>query len=141
MLRLLLATVNPKEFQVKTAKEFLFGYTDPFINTIALKIQDFRPEKIGMIGSRKGISTDSLTIFTGEDDLNNLAEVYAMNGESNMTIWSTPECNVVKGTGKVLKKKIHFVVFESSFACSYQKFCSTCPCSHAQYGLMSKKKS
>lgn len=105
MLRLLLATVNPKEFQVKTAKEFLFGYTDPFINTIALKIQDFRPEKIGMIGSRKGISTDSLTIFTGEDDLNNLAEVYAMNGESNMTIWSTPECNVVKGTGKVLKKK------------------------------------
>lgn len=94
----LLSSVGPKEFQTKTVKEFLYGYTDSFINAIALSLNDFRQEKVGILGARKGVSTDNLTIFTGEDDLDNLGKVYAMNDEANMTIWSTDECNTVKGT-------------------------------------------
>lgn len=98
MLRGLISTSSAKEFQEKSVKEFLFGYTDSFVNGIAFGMTDFKPEKIGIMGSRKGISTDNLTIYTGEDTLENLGKIYAMNNESKMKIWSTEECNEIVGT-------------------------------------------
>lgn len=98
MLSMLAMTTSAKEFQMKSVKDYLFGYTDSFINGIALSMADFRPEKIGIIGSRKGISTDNLTIFTGEDSLENLGKIYAMNEESKMDIWGSDECNEIVGT-------------------------------------------
>lgn len=52
------------------------------------------------MGGRKGVSTDNLTIYTGEDLLENFGKVYAMNGETNVTMWDTDECNQIRGTGK-----------------------------------------
>lgn len=89
---------QPKEFQSKTVDEFLFGYLDTFVNQISLGMEDFKKEKIGIMGSRRGISTDNLTIYTGEDTLENLGKIYAMNGETNMNIWSTESCNQIVGT-------------------------------------------
>jgi scavenger receptor class B, member 1 len=89
---------SPEEFHTRTVEEYLFGYTDPFVNTIALGIPNFTKEKVGIIGTRRGISTDNLTVFTGEDTLDNLGRVYAMNDEVNMTYWSTSECNQIRGT-------------------------------------------
>lgn len=97
-LKTVLMMHSPKEFQMKSVKDYLFGYTDSFINTIALYIDDFKPEKIGIFGSRKGISTDNLTIYTGEESLENLGKIFAMNGEENMNIWDTEECNTIIGT-------------------------------------------
>lgn len=89
---------NPKEFHEKSVEDFLFGYLDSFVNGIALGMTDFKKEKIGILGSRRGMSTDDLTILTGEDSLDNLGKIYAMNGETNLNIWSTEECNEIVGT-------------------------------------------
>lgn len=105
----LLQTTKPKEFQSRTAKEFLFGYSDSFISGISFGIENYRQEKIGIMGTRRGISTDNLTVYTGEDNLEKLLEVHAMNGESKMNIWDTDECNEIKGTGMFTKIKISCV--------------------------------
>lgn len=100
LLKTVISTTSPmpQEFQMKSVKEYLFGYTDSFINKIAFGMTDFKPEKIGILGARRGISTDNLTIYTGEDSLENLGKIYAMNNESKMNIWSTEECNEIVGT-------------------------------------------
>lgn len=97
-LQTLALATSPKEFQPKTVEEFLFGYLDPLVSGIAISMTDFRKEKMGILGSRRGISTDNLTVYTGEDSLDNLGKVYAMNGETEMNIWSTEECNQIVGT-------------------------------------------
>lgn len=39
-----------------------------------------------------------MTVHTGEDTLENLGRVHAMNGKTNLNIWSTDECNSITGT-------------------------------------------
>lgn len=46
----ILATSKPKEFQTKSVKEFMFGYSDPFINMIP----NMDPSKAGLLASRGG---------------------------------------------------------------------------------------
>jgi hypothetical protein len=100
MLKTLISTTSPNEFNTKKVKEFIWGYRDGLVSGIALSVKDFSEEKVGMMGGRKGISVDNLTIYTGEDMVENLSKVYAMNGETNVTMWDTDECNEIKGTGK-----------------------------------------
>jgi len=100
LLKTLISGTSPNEFNAKKAREFIWGYRDGLVSGIALSVKDFSEEKVGMMGGRKGISTDNLTIYTGEDLVENLGKVYAMNGETNVTMWNTDECNQIKGTGK-----------------------------------------
>lgn len=48
--------------------------------------------------STSGVSTDNLTVHTGEDSLDNLGKIYAMNGQTKLNIWKTEECNEIVGT-------------------------------------------
>jgi hypothetical protein len=98
LLRTLMSTTSPNEFNAKKAREFIWGYRDGLVSGIALSVKDFSEEKVGMMGGRKGISTDNLTIYTGEDLLENFGKVYAMNGVTNVTMWDTDECNEIRGT-------------------------------------------
>ncbi|CAG9807373.1 unnamed protein product [Chironomus riparius] len=98
LLRTLMSTTSPNEFNAKKAREFIWGYRDGLVSGIALSVKDFSEEKVGMMGGRKGISTDNLTIYTGEDLLENFGKVHAMNGVTNVTMWDTDECNEIRGT-------------------------------------------
>lgn len=97
-LKALVMASNAKEFQEKSVDEFLFGYLDSFVNGLSLPIKDFTKERVGVLGSRTGQSTGNFTIYTGEDSFDNIGKVYAMNEASKLDVWSTDECNQVKGT-------------------------------------------
>lgn len=97
-LQLLTSQSSPSEFHVKTVNEFLFGYLDTFVNSISLTTGGLSKEKVGILGSRRGMSTDNLTIYTGEDTLENLGKIYAMNGQTNLNIWADEKCNEIVGT-------------------------------------------
>lgn len=93
-LNTILSTTSPKEFQTKTVSEFLFGYEDTFTKSIP----ELKAEKVGLMASRKGISVDNLTIHTGEDTLDHLGKIHAMNGMTKLNIWDSEECNAIIGT-------------------------------------------
>jgi scavenger receptor class B, member 1 len=90
----ILGISKPIEFQPKTVNEFLFGYSDQFIQ-LTPKIE---PEKVGLLSGRNGISQDNMTIYTGEDTLDNLGRIDSMNGKPRLDIWNNEECNEIDGT-------------------------------------------
>uniref|UniRef100_A0A8D8MWG3 Lysosome membrane protein 2 n=1 Tax=Culex pipiens TaxID=7175 RepID=A0A8D8MWG3_CULPI len=47
---------------------------------------------------RNGTSTETFTIYSGENDLKQLAVIKEMDGKSKMEMWTTDECNRVDGT-------------------------------------------
>jgi hypothetical protein len=82
-----------EQFHLKTVDEYLFGYTDTF----TLAVLKGKTEKAGLLSSRKGVAVDNLTIYTGEDSLDNLGKIHAMNGQTVLNIWKD-ECNEIVGT-------------------------------------------
>lgn len=51
-----------------------------------------------MTEQRQGISVDTFTIFTGEDDINKLSVIDRFNGQEKLNFWATEECNRIDGT-------------------------------------------
>lgn len=47
---------------------------------------------------RKGINSDTITIFTGEDNIEKLSVIDRFNGQDKLDFWSTDECNRIDGT-------------------------------------------
>lgn len=90
----ILTASDPKEFHSRKVSEFLFGYSDTFI----AMTPGISADRVGIIGGREGISKDKMTIGTGEDSLDNLNRIYAMNGKEKLDIWKTDECNDINGT-------------------------------------------
>lgn len=84
---------NIEEFHAKTVQEYLFGYTDTFTAAV-LKGET---QRAGLLSSRRGVAIDNLTIYTGEDSLDNLGKIHAMNGQTMLNIWKD-ECNEIVGT-------------------------------------------
>jgi len=87
-----------KEFHTLSVQDYLFGYTDNFIGGVQKFKPDFNSERVGMLAGRKGVSIDNFTVYTGEDSLENLGRIHAMNGLTNVTNWSTDECNEISGS-------------------------------------------
>jgi scavenger receptor class B, member 1 len=81
------------QFHSKTVEEYLFGYTDGF----TMAVLKGNTAKAGLMSSRRGVATDNLTIYTGEDSLDNLGKIYAMNGQTVLNTWKD-ECNEIVGT-------------------------------------------
>ena len=82
-----------EEFHQKTVKEYMFGYSDSFTKVVT----SGNPEKVGLMTSRRGVAIDNLTIHTGENSLENLGKIHAMNGQIALNIWKD-ECNEIVGT-------------------------------------------
>lgn len=124
-LNALISLTQPKEFQPLSVKSYMYGYTDAFMNGIATVKPDFDPTRVGMLAGRKGISIDNFTIFTGEDTLDNLGRVYAMNGETEVNNWSTENCNKIDGsdgsqfTPSMVDKTQILQIFIKSFCRSF----------------------
>lgn len=84
---------NIEQFHLKTVEEYLFGYSDAF----TLSVLKGKTERAGLLSSRRGVAIDNLTIYTGEDSLDNLGRIHAMNGQTVLDIWKD-ECNEIVGT-------------------------------------------
>lgn len=90
----ILKTSDPSEFHKKTIREYLFGYSDSFI----MMVPGINHEKVGLLAGRQGTSLDNMTIFTGQDSLDNLGRIHAMNMKEKLDIWKTEECNAINAT-------------------------------------------
>lgn len=72
-------------------------------------------------GSSVGLSVDNLTVYTGEDSLDNLGKIYAMNGDTKMNFWDSDECNEFIGTDgsqfppHLMDKEQELKIFVKSF--------------------------
>lgn len=70
---------------------------------------------------RNGTSSDSMAIFTGEDDIKKLGVINLVNGDENLKIWATEDCNRLDGTDgsqfppHYMNKKNTLYVFMKSF--------------------------
>jgi hypothetical protein len=113
----ILQTTQPKEFQFKTVNEYMFGYSDSFISITP----EMDPKRVGLLAGRKGISVDNITVYTGEDSLDNLGRIHAMNGQSKLDIWDTDKCNEIVGTDgsqfppRLMNKEDELEIFIKSF--------------------------
>lgn len=91
------------------AKDFLFGYTDNVLENLkaAAKVAS-KPvpfEKFGVLVKRAGLSKDRLSIRTGQDDLEEMGQVFSMNNITQFKAWSTDECNNVSGSDGLFFKR------------------------------------
>uniref|UniRef100_A0A8D8ARV8 Lysosome membrane protein 2 n=1 Tax=Culex pipiens TaxID=7175 RepID=A0A8D8ARV8_CULPI len=100
ILNTALTGVKAKPFKVLPVDSFLWGYEDELLS-LAQKFS-FNPEvsfsKFGILMTRNGTSTETFTIYSGENDLKQLAVIKEMDGKSKMEMWTTDECNRVDGT-------------------------------------------
>jgi len=98
----LLLTTRPKEFQRLTVRDYLMGYRDDFMNLISTVKPDFRPENVGILAPRRGITPKNVTVYTGEANIDNLGKIHEVNGRKTESVWSTSRCNEISGSDGVI---------------------------------------
>jgi len=85
-------------FLTKTVEELLWGYEDQALKTI-MKITPnlFETSKIGYFTFN---NTDDgiYTVYTGKDNIENVAKMKAYNDQTELTFWTTPWANMINGT-------------------------------------------
>lgn len=94
-------------FQVKgflnlKINDYFWGYDDTMY-TLAQVLastvnKDARLSKFGIISSRRGVSSDRITIHSGVGNLNELGIINRFNGHKTLNIWKTDECNRLDGS-------------------------------------------
>lgn len=72
------------------------------MNLISKIKWDFNPEDVGILAPRRGVSKQSVTIFSGTNDKNKVGKVFALDNRTNVNIWKTEECNRVTGNDGVI---------------------------------------
>ncbi|KAK7866497.1 hypothetical protein R5R35_014361 [Gryllus longicercus] len=87
--------MRPKAIVTRTAHEWFWGYSDAVKAFVELKQGKI---KAGIIQSANGTSPDTMTVFTGVDDVSRLGEITRFNGLELMDFYSTKECNRVDGS-------------------------------------------
>lgn len=98
----ILAATKPKEFHDLTILKYFMGYTDDFMKLVSRLKWDFNPEDVGILAPRRGVTKQSVTVFSGIDDVNKVGKVYAVDNKTQNDIWTTKKCNQVTGSDGVI---------------------------------------
>lgn len=82
--------------------DYFWGYEDN-IYTLAQGLastvhKDAHLSKFGIISSRRGLSSDRITMHSGVGNLNELGIITRYNGLKNLNVWNTDECNRLDGS-------------------------------------------
>ncbi|XP_051977150.1 platelet glycoprotein 4-like [Xyrauchen texanus] len=75
-------------FQKRTVRELLWGYREPMLNMTML----------GVFYPYNGTTDGPYTVFTGKDDVNNVAMIDRWQGEKSVSYWDDTYCNMINGT-------------------------------------------
>lgn len=98
----ILTVTQPQQFHTLSAKKYLFGYRDDFMNLISKINWDFTPEDVGILAPRHGLSKNRITVNLGLSNTENAGKLMAVNGKVRYNIWKSDECNDIKGSDGVL---------------------------------------
>lgn len=101
-MSLFLEGFKVKPFLNLKIDDYFWGYEDS-IYTLAQGLastvhKDARLSKFGIISSRRGISSDRITIHSGVGNLNELGIITRYNGQKTLDVWKTDECNRLDGS-------------------------------------------
>lgn len=100
-LNAVLLSLSSHPFTRLPVHKFLWGYDDPIL-TLARPYLQLRGEipydRFGILVPKNGTVIDRITVYTGEQDVNQIGQVEMVNGFRSMDHWNTEECNRVGGS-------------------------------------------
>ncbi|NWQ70496.1 CD36 protein, partial [Neopipo cinnamomea] len=79
--------------QNRTVKEILWGYTDPFLNSIPISVNPV----LGVFYPYNGTTDGPYKIYTGEEDIKKTAIIESYKNKRNLSYWEG-HCDMVNGT-------------------------------------------
>ncbi|KAM5170206.1 platelet glycoprotein 4-like [Mantella aurantiaca] len=96
VLNLAIKSSNSSLFQVRSVKEILWGYRDPFLE----KIPNFiiADKNTGVFYPYNGTSDGPYTIYNGKKDISRVAMITKYKGESTLPYWNDDYCDMINGT-------------------------------------------
>ncbi|KAG5876516.1 hypothetical protein JTB14_015442 [Gonioctena quinquepunctata] len=104
-LRLAMASIMDilkiKPFVEVTVGQLLWGYEDPLLKLakdVVPKEQKLPYEEFGLMYKKNGTSEDTLTIYTGSEDMTKYGLIDNFNGRRSLAHYTTDECNSVQGS-------------------------------------------
>jgi CD36 family len=89
---------KPQQFQTISVKDFLFGFSDDFMQKLGQIKWDFDPKEVSLIGYRDGLLKKTYTVTTGVNDYDGIAQFTKINGKEKDNIWTTDKCNKICGS-------------------------------------------
>ncbi|XP_053683275.1 scavenger receptor class B member 1 isoform X1 [Sabethes cyaneus] len=104
-LRLAMASIMDilkiKPFVEVSVGQLLWGYEDPLLKLakdVVPKEQKLPYEEFGLMYGKNSTSKDTVTIWSGVDDITKYGIIDKYNGKSHQTHWVTEQCNRLNGT-------------------------------------------
>ncbi|KAM9311749.1 platelet glycoprotein 4 [Gastrophryne carolinensis] len=87
---------NSSLFQVRSVREILWGYTDPFLQQIPnIFLSD---KNIGVFYPYNGTSDGPFTVYNGKDDIKKVALITRYKGLPSLSYWQDNYCDMINGT-------------------------------------------
>lgn len=94
-------TQDANLFLPLSVKDLIWGYTDPMMAAVKRIFDIFDlpfEDRFGFFYNLNNTITNNFSVFTGEDDLIKLSKFTKWNGVSELSFWTTHECNMLNGT-------------------------------------------
>uniref|UniRef100_A0A2M4BKE1 Scavenger receptor class B member 1 n=1 Tax=Anopheles marajoara TaxID=58244 RepID=A0A2M4BKE1_9DIPT len=113
-LRLAMASIMDilkiKPFVEVSVGQLLWGYEDPLLKLakdVVPKEQKLPYEEFGLMYGKNSTSKDTVTVWTGVDDITQYGIIDKYNGRSHQTHWLSEQCNRLNGTdGSIFPPRI-----------------------------------
>ncbi|XP_040199388.1 platelet glycoprotein 4 [Rana temporaria] len=87
---------NSSLFQVRSVKELLWGYRDPFLEKI---LGGILPDKTtGVFYPYNGTMDGPYTVYNGKNDISRVSIITTYKGSSNLSYWDDIYCDMINGT-------------------------------------------
>nr|CAI5846185.1 unnamed protein product [Callosobruchus analis] len=100
----ILAGMDVKPFMTASAHSFIMGYDDKLFDMSKgfSRINNIEtPDKMGLLASNVGVNKDEFVMNTGKNDINKVGTIEEVNGETQLSYFSTNECNRISATDGV----------------------------------------
>lgn len=89
-----------KQFHNLSVKDLFFGYRDDFMSLISKIKWDFKPEDVGVLAPRRGVSKTRVTVNSGTKNVKEVGKVLAVSNKKE--VWKTEKCNRIQGSDGVI---------------------------------------
>ncbi|XP_073480120.1 platelet glycoprotein 4 [Aquarana catesbeiana] len=96
IINLAIKSSNSSLFQLRSVKELLWGYKDPFLE----KIPNFllADKTTGVFYPYNGTMDGPYTVYNGRNDISRVAIITKYKGESTLSYWKDNYCDMINGT-------------------------------------------
>ncbi|XP_053575731.1 platelet glycoprotein 4 [Bombina bombina] len=108
LINTIIKRTNSSLFQVRSVKELIWGYEDPFLKGL------LPDTTTGVFYPYEGTADGVYTVYNGKDDISKVAMIDRYKGERTLSYWKDNYCDMLNGTDAasfppfVKKDKLYF---------------------------------